>query len=552
MSLISDSIQSVCRDYGFELKRIGNEWYAKCPFHNDGKRPNFRVNPDKNTWYCDVCGEGGGVVELIARKERRDKREVYRELAAKNIPPQPQQRVVATYDYYDALGNLRYQVCRMDPKSFRQRHPDGRGGWVWNMEGVERILYRLPELLKPTVKYVWIVEGEKDVETLRSLKQTATCNVGGAGKWVEAYSAVLNGKNVILCGDNDDPGRKHMQQVMESLEAHAGSIRLITVPAPFKDITDWRDGVRDTGKFTELLVTAIDAAPVMLRGGMLPVKTMAELEADYAQHVKDSKTGSVDLGRWIPSLKCVRPLVPGELVSVVGDTGTCKTYVLQHIAYCCNVPTLLFELELPDSLTFERFVAIARKRPARDVYEDYGSGRQAEYADLNHIFTCGKSRITPDEIEAIILKSELKMGVRPTLVLVDYIQLVKGTGQSRYEKVSSVAEQLKVVAKSTGTVVVMASQVGRDKDSPEIHLHDAKDSGSIENSSGVVIGIWRDENKPEVLNVKVIKNTKGRISQTIPCIIDTTCMRIVEQALISDEDVPTRTSKPPYPDADLL
>ena len=137
------------------------------------------------------------------------------------------------------------------------------------------------------------------------------------------------------------------------------------------------------------------------------------------------------------------------------------------------------------------------------------------------------------------------MGFKPVLVLVDYIQLVKGFGKSRYEKISEVAEQLKIVAKNTGTVIIMASQVGRDKESPEIFLHDAKDSGSIENSSGVVIGIWRDPKDQQILNVKVLKNTKGRPSMEIPCLILGDSMKIVEAAKIDKKDVPPPTN---YPD----
>ena len=84
------------------------------------------------------------------------------------------------------------------------------------MEGVERLPYRLPELLGHPAS-VWIVEGEKDVETLRSIRQTATCNPGGAGKWLPAFSQYLRGKCVYLAPDNDETGQKHMRSVLESL-----------------------------------------------------------------------------------------------------------------------------------------------------------------------------------------------------------------------------------------------------------------------------------------------------------------------------------------------
>ena len=53
----------------------------------------------------------------------------------------------ATYDYRDEGGQLLFQVVRKTGKRFRQRVPDGRGGWEWKLGDVRRVLYKLPELL---------------------------------------------------------------------------------------------------------------------------------------------------------------------------------------------------------------------------------------------------------------------------------------------------------------------------------------------------------------------------------------------------------------------
>lgn len=56
--------------------------------------------------------------------------------------PSGRARLVATYDYRDEGGNLLYQVLRYHPKDFRQRRPDGEGGWSWSVKGVPRVPYR--------------------------------------------------------------------------------------------------------------------------------------------------------------------------------------------------------------------------------------------------------------------------------------------------------------------------------------------------------------------------------------------------------------------------
>lgn len=540
MSQISESIIEVCQDNGLVFKRVGKYLYSSCPFHQDGKRPNFRVTVEQNVWYCDVCGVGGSVVEFLAMKQGRPKKEVFKELVGKNGNGHsnghtPLGEISQTYDYKDRFGNLTYQVCRMVPKDFRQRRPDGKGGWIWNMEGVERVLYRLDEVQNPTKPFVWIVEGEKDVETLRTIGIVATTNVGGAGKWLDGYGPFLAGKEIVLCGDNNEVGKKHMATVMEKIELHAKSIRKVDLPAQFVDVSDFAAAFNSREKFAEALAPLVDSAQVMIRGGFLPIKNMAQLEEEYRAEIELARKSPIKLSSWIPALSNVRPLVPGELVSIVADTGTGKTYVLQHIALHCQVPTLLFELELPGSLTFERFVAVARQTPGEDVYRTYEVGGALDYHDISHVYTCTRSRMSPQDIEDLIVKSELRIGRKPLLVMVDYVQLVRGNGSSKYDRVSDAAEELKVIAKNTGTVVIMSSQIARDKDSPEVTLHDAKGSGSIENSSSLAIGIWRDKDDSSILCLRVLKNTKGKPGRVIRCKILDDSMRIVPLSPVSEE-----------------
>src|SRR5207247_10720296 len=130
------------------------------------------------------------------------------------------------YPYADEGGNLHYEGVRVEPKYFRQRRPDGNGGWISNMDGVRRVLYRQPELLK--ADDVFIVEGEKDADALCVLGLTATTNAGGAGKWRLEYSLSFKPhQSVTILPDNDDAGRKHAQQVAESLSEKVTSLKVI-------------------------------------------------------------------------------------------------------------------------------------------------------------------------------------------------------------------------------------------------------------------------------------------------------------------------------------
>jgi 5S rRNA maturation endonuclease (ribonuclease M5) len=162
---------------------------------------------------------------------------------------------VAVYDYVDEEGRLLYQVVRLEPKDFRQRRPDGRGGWIWNLDGTRRVLYRLPEVLAAVRegREVWIVEGEKDVEALRAAGVTATCNPGGAGKWSPEFSEVLRGARVVVVQDKDEPGYRHAQQVVASLLPVAASVRLVEARVG-KDVADHLAAGYGLGDFVEVPV----------------------------------------------------------------------------------------------------------------------------------------------------------------------------------------------------------------------------------------------------------------------------------------------------------
>jgi hypothetical protein len=72
-------------------------------------------------------------------------------------------KIVATYPYHDEAGDLLFQVVRDDPKGFRQRQPDGKGGWDWSMKAVRRVLYQLPKVVEAVTskQTIFIAEGEK-------------------------------------------------------------------------------------------------------------------------------------------------------------------------------------------------------------------------------------------------------------------------------------------------------------------------------------------------------------------------------------------------------
>jgi hypothetical protein len=180
----------------------------------------------------------------------------------------PEQRQIeAVYHYIDANGKP-FEVVRTNPKGFYQRQLDGRGGYINNLNSIIPTLYH-QDKLKQAIdnnEPVYIVEGEKDADTLWSLGLVATTNPMGAGKWRNNYTEVLRGADLIISPDNDKPGREHANQVAKSCYSKAARIRLLELPGESKDISDWLGNGGDIEQLKRLADACPDYEPTTKRG----------------------------------------------------------------------------------------------------------------------------------------------------------------------------------------------------------------------------------------------------------------------------------------------
>ena len=235
--------------------------------------------------------------------------------------------IIAKYDYCDKDAKLIFQVVRVSPKSFRQRQPNGKGGWAWNTAGVTKVLYRLPELLaEPNTSNVYVVEGEKDVDELRQHLLTATCNPGGAecsggSKWLPTMSDSLRGRDVVILPDNDEAGEKHATNIANSLKGKAKSIRIVRLPnLPDKgDVSDWFAAGGTVEELERLASEAPEykAEPEAADPTNFPLLTIADLEA-----MPDPVWLVDDL------------LVANSLCVLYGPWGSFKSFIALHLALC--------------------------------------------------------------------------------------------------------------------------------------------------------------------------------------------------------------------------
>lgn len=215
---------------GYEARGNG-DW--RCPAHED-KRPSLSVNQGDRAVVVK-CQRGCSTPDVLAAVGLT-MADLYDAPATNGTH---KAEPLASYPYVDEHGDLLFEVVRFVPKDFRQRRPDGKGGWEWRLGDVRRVPYHLPALLEGVAagRTVFVVEGEKDVHAVESAGGVATCNPGGAGKWRPEFGDFLVGADVVVVADRDPTGTKHAADVEASLLGKARRVRVVD-PLTGKDAAD--------------------------------------------------------------------------------------------------------------------------------------------------------------------------------------------------------------------------------------------------------------------------------------------------------------------------
>ena len=525
-------IENVLPKYGVtSFKIMGGETVYKCPFHED-KKPSLRINIDKQLWHCDPCKaignspSGGDIYSLVQAFEKCGFGQAKDKVKEMFGLSEGKKEKVAEYIYTDVFGEPVYKVEKYvngSSKSFAQ-FKKTETGYEAGMSDVQRVLYNLPEVNKS--REVWITEGEKDAITLNNAGVVATTNVGGAGKWMDGYTDILKGKNIVLCLDNDKAGEGHRELLLKSLAGQVESVRVIKLDA--KDISAYLNGKDD---HNSLIQDLYSSAQVLHKGLDIPIYSMAQMKQEYIEHISHAKENCVDLGKFLPEFKrYIRPVDPGELILLMARTGVGKTAVCQNIAKSMNnMKVLFFELELPTSLMYERFAAMCTGTSSEEIANQADEDIHVDFSDADHVFVCPETGIGIDKLREYVIKSELVIGEKPGLVIVDYVGLMEGFGK-RYEWVTDLAQGMKKLAKELNVVFCLVTQTRRPppqknksfkedlEESGRVGIHDGKDSGALEESAGLALGIWR----PSEVEIEfdILKCTKGGAGNSVLAIFE--------------------------------
>lgn len=238
-------------------------WLGRCPAHEDQVQ-SLKIDEGDDGRALIFCHAGCAPSSILSAMGLS-----MADLFTKTDPVE--QLPIATYDYKDAFGALVYQVCRYPGKQFRQRRPDGVGGWVWNMTGVKRLPYRLNELKDKEV--VVVVEGEKDADRLWSVGIPATTSTAGAKKWGAGESQALKAAGaarIIILPDNDEAGKNHADVVAQKSKAAGLGVNVVDLPGlgAHGDVSDWLNAGNTADDLKARLAAALYVVPA---AGLAPI-----------------------------------------------------------------------------------------------------------------------------------------------------------------------------------------------------------------------------------------------------------------------------------------
>ena len=381
---------------------VNGGFQAKCPCRDDDDNPSFSVSEGKDGKVVVYCHAGRCDTEKACQSMGLTLSDLY--------PPKPKEelKLTATYNYYSEDGTLLFQKLRFvdssGKKTFRQRKPDGRSGWDYKLADTPRVLYNLPAVINAVKqgKPIFVVEGEKDVDTLTKMSIVATTMPNGAGTWNEIHTSVLAGATVDIIIDDDLPGQQHAVEVYQALQEVGCDVQVWKC-AKGKDVTDH---LNNGGTIEQLEVFDINSveegtepeavAPIQTAEQKAVSDVIALLSRDDLSDTqkllkaeltiaKSQSTKPIDMGRLVDwstfiqesdndSYDWVIPglLERGERVIVVAAEGVGKTMLARQVSICVGagvhpftfqpikpMTTLSIDLENP-----ERII----RRTSRSIY----------------------------------------------------------------------------------------------------------------------------------------------------------------------------------------
>lgn len=458
-----------------------------CPFHDDNN-PSLSVDLNEGLWNCHAgCGGGNGI-DFYMQVNNVDFPTALREIPeSQNItfPPSQHierreggkvsQKVVATFEYRDAIGNILYAKERLEPgrngrsKQFSFYH--FKENKRVSGRGFDPVLYNLSHISKS--RYVIFVEGEAKADLLAEWGLPATCLDSGANSgWKDEYTAVLESKEkVVILPDNDSPGKEYSLKIANALYGKVGKIKIIDLPElPEKgDIIDWAEVERNN---KDRLVELIKTAPEWKK--ISPLISSLDLVSDPNQKGLE----------WIHE-----GIIPkGSVVLLAGEPGAYKTWLALSLAEKLSKGEPFLERHTKRTKVYY----IDRENPRELIIDRLNKvGRSKDFIYWG-LWAEPEPPLLGDPIY-------LELAKEKPLIIFDTLLKFHGGDENSSRDMGKISKHLTKIRNAGATVVVLH--------------HKGKGTGSAYRGSSEIVGgvdvaysLSKDKEDGKILSLKGIKN----------------------------------------------
>lgn len=134
-----------------------------------------------------------------------------------------------TYDYCNVKNEVSYRICITTQNQFFMQHKDKTGKWVNGINGIQKVLYNLPELINRPDEVVFLCQSEDDADLLMKNDFLATAHSNGYDAWREEYVEYLKNRYVILLQHDNPSGSRHAFRAVNSLAGKVKGIPFVIV-----------------------------------------------------------------------------------------------------------------------------------------------------------------------------------------------------------------------------------------------------------------------------------------------------------------------------------
>jgi replicative DNA helicase len=239
------------------------------------------------------------------------------------------------------------------------------------------------------------------------------------------------------------------------------------------------------------------------RAGDIIIETFQRIEQLYERKemVTGVPTGFTDLDRMMAGLQ------PSDLIIVAGRPSMGKTSfvtnIAEHVSIEKRIGVAIFSLEMSKDQLVLRLLCSQAGVDLSRVRTGYLSAKEFPQLALAAgrigdapLYVDDTPALSPLEVRAKARRLRRDKNANLGLIIVDYLQLMRGSGDSREQEISEISRSLKALAKELQIPVIALSQLNRQVENrtpPKPRMADLRESGAIEQDADVILFIYREE-----------------------------------------------------------